>query len=125
MFHQQDAQGSKGLPGQFLRGAKVDFFVGSAKVFAYKGVGIAQPGGGQRGTQGGRGLGPAGEKEYGFMVHAGGYRVAGTAVGRNKSPALPGAPTAAASSCTLERPGSTRQEMPKARSMGSSWDAPE
>ena len=36
-----------------------------------------------------------------------------------------GRPTAAASSCTLERPGSTRQEMPKARSMGSSWDAPE
>lgn len=91
MFHQQDAQGSKGLPGQFLRGAKVDLFVRRAKVFAHKGVGIAQPGGGQRGTQGGRGLGPAGEKEYGFMVHAGGHRVAGTAVGRNKSPVLPGA----------------------------------
>jgi len=54
MFHQQDAQGSKGLPGQFLCGAKVDLFVGRAKVFAHKGVGIAQPGGGQCGTQGGR-----------------------------------------------------------------------
>ena len=36
-----------------------------------------------------------------------------------------GRPTAAASSWTLERPGRTRQEMPQARSMGSSPEAPE
>ena len=36
-----------------------------------------------------------------------------------------GRPMAAERSCTLEMPGSTRAEMPKARSMGSSLEAPE
>ena len=84
MFHQQDAQeAAPARPNP--RGAKV-IFAGRAKVFAHA-AWASSPSPAAAEVHMRWSSGPAGEKEYGFMVHAGRHRVAEySRVGRNKSP---------------------------------------
>ena len=74
---------------QFPGKAKADGFCRGAKVFAHKGVSSAQPGGGQFGAKGGRGVLATGKKKYLWMRQNFGYRVADTAMGRYQLPVLP------------------------------------
>ena len=73
----------------FLGKAKADGFCRGAKVFAHKGVSSAQPGGGQFGTKGGRGVPAAGEEKHLWMRQNLGYGVAGAAMGRYQLQVLP------------------------------------
>ena len=76
---------------QFPGKAKADGFCRGAKVFAHKGVSSAQPGSGQLGAKGGRGVPATGEEKHLWMRQNLGYRVAGAAMGRHQFPVLPGA----------------------------------
>ena len=64
---EQYAQRCKGLLCQFPGKAKADGFCRGAKIFAHKGVSSAQPGGGQFGAKGGRGVPAAGEEKHLWM----------------------------------------------------------
>ena len=74
---------------QFPGKAKADGFCRGAKVFAHKGVSSTQPGGGQFGAKGGRGVPAASEEKHLWMRQNLGYGVAGTTMGLHQFPILP------------------------------------
>ena len=93
MLHKQNAQACKLLLRKLLRRAEHDLLLCPAQLFAHQHMGIAQPGGSQPAAEGGRRFCPAGQEKHRLSPgrQALGHRVAGTAVGRDQLPLLPGA----------------------------------
>ena len=93
MFHKQNAQACKLLLRKLLRRAEQDLLLCPAQLFPHQHMGIAQPGSSQPAAEGGRRFCPAGQEKHGLSPgrQAFGHRVAGTAVGRDQLPLLPGA----------------------------------
>ena len=93
MLHKQNAQACKLLLRKLLRRAEQDLLLRPAQLFAHQHMGIAQPGSSQSAAEGGRRFCPAGQEKHRLSpgCQALGHRVAGTAVGRDQLPLLPGA----------------------------------